>query len=54
MEGIKTAMESTFTTVQTDAMEMIASALPVALTIVGAVMVVTIGIKVFKKITGKA
>lgn len=54
MDAIKTAMEGTFTTVQTNAMEIIVTALPTALTIVGTVMVITIGIKVFKRITGNA
>lgn len=54
MDGIKTALETSFTTIQTDAMSVISSAVPAALVIVGAVMVVVIGMKVFKKLTSKA
>lgn len=54
MEAIKTAMETTFATVQTDAIGMIATAVPYALGIIGTVLAIKIGIKVFKSITGKA
>lgn len=54
MESIKTAMETAFSQVQTDTIDMIATATPFALAIVGTVLAITIGIKVFKKITGKA
>lgn len=54
MDGILTALESSFTTITTDAMSVIATAIPSALVVVGAVMVVVIGIKVFKKVTDKA
>ena len=53
MEGIMTSLDTAFTTIQTDAMSVIAKAVPAALVIVGAVLVVTIGIKVFKKLAGK-
>lgn len=54
MDGLKTAVTTAFEQVQTDAMSMISTAAPYALGIVGAVLAVTIGIKVFKKLTGKA
>ena len=54
MEAIKTAMETAFSTVQTNAIDMIATAAPFALGIVGTVLAVSIGIKVFKKLTAKA
>lgn len=54
MEGISTAVSTALASVQTDAMALIGTVLPYALTIVGAVLVVTIGVKVFKKISGKA
>lgn len=54
MEGIQTALTEAFTTVSTNCNTAIANVLPIALSVVGAVMVVTFGIKVFKKLTGKA
>lgn len=50
METITTAVKTALLTVSTDAMSMIGDVLPGALTIVGAVLVVTIGIKVFRKV----
>lgn len=50
MEEITTAVTTALTTVQTNAMSIIGDVLPSALTIVGAVLVVTIGIKVFRKV----
>ena len=50
MESITTALISALNTVGTDALGAIASVLPAALAIAGAVMVVTIGVRVFKKI----
>ena len=54
MEEIKTAMTTAFTAVQTNVMEMITASLPMALSIVGTVLAITIGIGVFRKITGRA
>lgn len=51
--GITTAVTGALSTVQSDALSMISSVLPYALAIVGAVLVVTIGIRVFKRISGK-
>ena len=51
--GVTTALTSGITTIAGDAMSAIASVVPVALPIMGAVVVVGIGIKVFKKVTGK-
>lgn len=53
MEGITTALETSFATIQADALNIVAKAVPPALVLVGTVLVVTIGIKVFKKLTGK-
>lgn len=50
MEGITTALTTALNSVGTDALSAIASVLPAALAIAGAVMVVTIGVRVFKKI----
>ena len=54
MEGIQAALTESFTTVATNCNTAIANVLPIALGVVGAVMVVIFGIKVFKKLTGKA
>lgn len=48
------ALVSGLTQVGTDMSEMITKVLPIGLTIVGVVMVITFGIKIFKKVTGKA
>lgn len=47
--GIQTAVTGALTTVQSDAMSMIAAVLPYALAIMGAIVVVTIGIRAFKR-----
>lgn len=54
MTTIKTAMSTAFQSVQDNALDMIATALPYGLTILGTVLAIVIGIKVFKKISGKA
>ena len=54
MEAISTALTTSFTAVGSELTGIISSVLPIALPIVGGVMVVVIGIKIFKKITGKA
>ena len=54
MEAISTALTTSFGSVGTELTGIISSVLPIALPIVGGVMVVVIGIKIFKKITGKA
>ena len=48
-EGVQTALFN----VQTDAMALIGTVLPYALAIMGAIIVVTIGIRVFKRVTGR-
>lgn len=53
MEAITTALTSGLTTAGTNVMSAIASVLPTALTIVGAVLVVSIGVRVFKMIAHK-
>lgn len=52
--GIQEALTTAFTDVSTNVMSTITNVLPVALGIVGAVMVVTIGIKIFKRFSAKA
>lgn len=54
MEAMTTAMTTAFQTVQTNVNSMITASLPFALGIIGTVLAVTIGIKVFKKLTGLA
>lgn len=49
MEGITTALTTGITTIASNATDAIAKILPVALPVMGAIVVVTIGIKVFKK-----
>lgn len=51
--GIQSAVTTALATTQSDILTTIAGVLPYALAIVGAVMVVTIGVKVFKKISGR-
>ena len=53
MEAITTAIKTALATVQTDATALIGDVLPYALAVMGAVVVVSIGIKVFKKVTGR-
>lgn len=50
MEGITTALTGALGTVASDVMDVFGDVLPAALTIVGAVMVVSLGIKMFKRI----
>lgn len=54
LSGIQTAMTSAFKQVQTGASDMITAAVPFALVIIGTVLAVTVGIKVFKKLTAQA
>lgn len=59
MEGTATStivstLSESLTTVANDAVSVISTVLPIALIVVGAGLVITIGIKMFKKVTGKA
>lgn len=47
------ALTNGISTIGTDAMSAVGSVIPVALPIMGAIVVVGIGIKVFKKVAGK-
>lgn len=53
MEAIGTSLVTGITEIATEAGGAIAKIVPVALPIVGMVLVVGIGLKVFKKITGR-
>lgn len=52
-DTIYTIMDSAVGTVQEDAMTMIQTVLPAALAIGGAVVVVTLGWRIFRRITGR-
>lgn len=54
LSGIQTAMTSAFKQVQAGASDMITAAVPFALVIIGTVLAVTLGIRVFKKLTAQA
>lgn len=53
MEAITTALTTGIGTIATDAMGAMGSIIPVALPIAGAMVVVGIGLKVFRRVTGK-
>lgn len=50
MEGITTALTTALGSVSTNVMDAFGDVLPAALTIVGATLVVTLGVKMFKRI----
>lgn len=54
MTTITSAMDTAFKSVQTNVTTMISTSAPYALAIIGTVLAVTIGIKVFKKLTAQA
>lgn len=53
MEAITTALSTAITTIGTDAMDAIAKVLPAALPIFGAIVVVSISLRVFRRVTGR-
>ena len=53
MDTITSAMQTALFAVQNDAMTLIGAVLPYALAVMGAVLVISIGIKVFRKVTGR-
>ena len=54
LSSIQTSMTAAFNQVQAGASDMVTAAVPYALVIIGTVLAVTIGIKVFKKLTAQA
>lgn len=50
MEGITTAFTTALTTIQTDAMGLIAAAAPIALGIAGVFISVKLGVRFFKSV----
>lgn len=53
-EGMTSAISKAFSDVKTDVLDIMQTALPVALAIVGVGVAVTLGVKFFKKISSKA
>lgn len=53
MTGITSAVTTALATVQSDALSLISSVLPYALAIIGAVIVVKVGLRVFRSVTGR-
>lgn len=51
--AINGAVTGALATVQSDALSLIASVLPYALAIMGAIIVVMVGIRVFKRVAGR-
>lgn len=54
LSSIQTSMTAAFKQVQAAASDMVTAAVPYALVIIGTVLAVSIGIKVFKKLTAQA
>lgn len=50
---VVTALTGALTTTASQCQDAIAAVLPVALPVMGAIVVVSIGIKIFKKVTGR-
>lgn len=50
---VTSALSTAFQTVANDCLSAIEAILPIALPVLGALVVVGIGIKIFKKVTGK-
>ena len=53
MESVTTALTTSFTAVANSITGVIGDVLPIALPVVGAMIVVTTGIKIFKKVVSK-
>ena len=53
MTTITTAVTTGLQSVQSDALDLIASVLPYALALMGAFLVISLGIKAFRKFTGR-
>ena len=53
MEAVTTALTTGVTSIATEAMSAVGAVVPAALPITGAVIVVGIGLRVFKKVTGR-
>lgn len=53
MEAISTALTTALSGVATECMSVASSVVPVALPIVGIGIVIAVGVRIFKKVTGK-
>lgn len=53
MEAVTTALTNGITSIATEAMNAVGTVVPAALPIAGAIIVVSIGLRVFKKVTGR-
>ena len=51
--SVSSALTTSFSSIASDAMSMIAAILPVALPIMGAVVLISVGIRIFRKVTGR-
>ena len=51
--AISSALQTGLTSIANDAVGVITDVLPIALIVVGATLVITIGIKMFKRVAGK-
>lgn len=54
LTSVETALDSTFTAVGNSMVNMVTKVLPVALPVMGALVLVNFGIKAFKSVTNKA
>lgn len=54
MEAITTALLESFTGIGTSLTSVVTGSLPIALPVIGGMIVIGVGIKVFKKVTSKA
>jgi len=52
--GVSGALTDSLTSVGSEMTGIVADVLPIALPIIGSILVITFGIKIFKKITGKS
>ena len=52
--GVSGALTDSLQAVGSDMTGIVADVLPIALPIIGSILVITFGIKIFKKITGKS
>lgn len=53
MESIMTSLTTAFTAISTNLMSVFGDIVPIALGIVGAVLVVNFGVKMFRRLTGR-
>lgn len=53
MEAIGEAMKTALQAVQNQALDMIGQVLPYGMAVMGGILVISLGIKVFKRVTGR-